>query len=145
MIKHLKVWLIVPLLLIGLTGCGTLKVAIPHHVVVAAVARQAQQEQIALWQQLSADQASLPQLSVNRVNVRQSRQVRVADSLAYEVTGTYRYKLRYPQRSPLQKSQVPFTLILHKPIEDKSWQLLEVEGSLEAPRAWHWQSLAASP
>ncbi len=141
MIKPLKTLLITAMLLIGLTGCGQLKAAIPHHVVTAAVAHQAQQEQVDLWRQLSADEASLPQLSVNRVKVRQVRRVQVARELAYEVTGTYQYKLRYPQRSPLQKSQIPFSLILHESADGDSWQLLEVEGSIDSPQAWHWQSL----
>lgn len=145
MIKRLKTLLITALLLIGLTGCGQLKAAIPHHIVIEAVTRQAQQAQIDLWRQLSADETSLPKLSVRRVRVRQVRKVQVADELAYEVTGTYRYKLRYPQRSPLQKSQMPFSLILHESAEGESWQLLEVEGSLDAPQAWHWQPLAAQP
>ncbi|NEQ46831.1 MAG: hypothetical protein F6K00_26130 [Leptolyngbya sp. SIOISBB] len=145
MIKRLKTWLITLLLLVGLTGCGQLKAAIPHHIVTEAVARQAQQEQVNLWRQLSPEEASLPQLSVSRVQVQRVRQVRAAGELAYEVTGTYRYKLRYPQRSPLQKSQIPFSLILHESAEGEPWQLLEVEGSLDAPSAWHWQSLAAQP
>jgi len=63
------------------------------------------------------------------------------DELAYEVTGTYRYKLRYPQRSPLIQSQVPFSLILQEATETGPWQLLEIEGPTEAPQAWHWQPL----
>ena len=141
MIKRLQVLLVTAILFLGLTGCGQLKAAIPHHVVTAAVARQAQQEQVDLWRQISPDETSLPQLSVNRVKVSQVRQVQVADELAYEVTGTYRYKLRYPQRSPLTQSQVPFSVILQASLEDARWQLLEVEGSLAAPKAWHWRSL----
>jgi predicted small lipoprotein YifL len=143
MIKRLKLLLAVVVLLFGLTGCGQLKAAIPHHVVTAAVTRQAQQEQVDLWRQLAADDASLPQLSVNRVKVSRVRQVQVADELAYEVTGTYRYKLRYPQRSPLSQSQVPFSVIVQESLADEQWQLLEVEGSLKAPKAWHWRSLNA--
>jgi len=141
MINRLKLLLAVLVLLFGLTGCGQLKAAIPHHVVTAAVMRQAQQEQVDLWRQLSADEASLPKLSVNRVKVNRVRQVQVADELAYEVTGTYRYTLRYPQRSPLTQSQVPFSVIVQESLADEQWQLLEVEGSLKAPKAWHWRSL----
>lgn len=141
MIKRVKALLIAALLLVVLTGCGRFKAAIPHHIVTAAVARQAQQEQVDLWRQLSASSAARPQLSVSRVNVRQVHRVKVADELAYEVTGTYRYKLRYPQRSPLQQSQVPFSLIVQEPNEQGAWQLLEIEGTPEAPKAWHWQPL----
>ncbi|RZM78795.1 hypothetical protein [Leptolyngbya iicbica] len=141
MIKRLQLLLAVAVLWLGLTGCGQLKAAIPHHVVTAAVTQQAQQEQVDLWRQLSANDTSLPQLSVNRVQVDRVRQVRVADELAYEVTGTYRYKLRYPQRSPLTQSEVPFSLILQESPADEQWQLLEVEGSLTAPKTWQWRSL----
>lgn len=141
MIKRLQRLLALAILLLGLTGCGQWKAAIPHHVVTAAVTRQAQQEQVDLWRQLSADDGALPQLSVNRVQVSRVRQVQVADELAYEVTGTYRYKLRYPQRSPLTQSQVPFSVILQESLADEQWQLLAVEGSLKAPKAWHWRSL----
>jgi len=95
MIKLIKP-LLLGVLLLCLTGCGRLQPAIPHHIVTAAVERQAQQEQVDLWRQLSADTATVPQLSVSRVRVSQVRRVKVVDDLAYEVTGTYRYKLRYP-------------------------------------------------
>lgn len=145
MIKRTKTLLIAVLLLLVLTGCGRLKAAIPHHIVTAAVARQAQQEQVELWRQLSAHAEPLPQLSVGRVNVTRVRQVKVADELAYEVTGTYRYTLRYPQRSPLKQSQVPFSLILRSQEEPETWQLLEFEGATTAPTAWHWEPLTKAP
>ena len=141
MIKFGKTLLIVGLLLLGLTGCGQLKADIPHHIVTAAVERQAQQNQVDLWRQLSADADTVPRLSVNHVRVEQVRRVKVVDELAYEVTGTYRYKLRYPQRSPLQPSQVPFSLILQTATETTPWQLLEFATAPDRPQAWHWQPL----
>jgi len=140
MIKLIKP-LLLGVLLLCLTGFGRLQPAIPHHIVTAAVERQAQQEQVDLWRQLSADTATVPQLSVSRVQVSQVRRVKVVDDLAYEVTGTYRYKLRYPQRSPLIQSQVPFSLILQEATETAPWQLLDIEGPIAAPQAWHWQPL----
>lgn len=141
MIKFWQKFLIAALLLLGLTGCGSLKAEMPHHLVTAAVERQAQQEQAALWRQLSTAAATEPQLSVSRVKVKQVRQVKVVDELAYEVTGTYRYKLRYPQRSPLTQSQVPFSLILQAATEITPWRLLEFEEAADVPQTWHWQPL----
>lgn len=141
MIKFWQTLLIAAWLLLGLTGCGSLKADIPHHIVTAAVERQAQQEQTELWRQLTTATTPEPQLSVNRVKVKQIRQVKVVDDLAYEVTGTYQYKLRYPQRSPLTQSQVPFSLILQAATETTPWQLLEFEEAAAMPQAWHWQPL----
>lgn len=142
MIKLGQKLLIAVILLVSLAGCGQLKADIPHHVITAAVERQAQQEQTDLWRQLAAAATETPQLSVSRVKVQQVRQVNVAADLAYEVTGTYRYTLRYPQRSPLKQSQVPFSLVLQAATETQPWQLLELEGPPDAPQAWHWQPLA---
>jgi predicted small lipoprotein YifL len=141
MIKFGQTLLIAVLLLIGLAGCGPLKADIPHHIITAAVERQAQQEQTSLWQQLSADATAAPQLSVRRVKVKQVRQVKVANDIAYEVMGTYRYKLRYPQRSPLKQSQVPFSVILQAATDTQPWQLLELAGPTDAAPAWQWRSL----
>lgn len=133
------------LLLLGIGGCGSLKGDIPAEIVTAAVTQQAQQEQIALWQQLSAATDMAPQLSVNQVKVRRVRQVKVATALAYEVTGTYRYRLRYADRSPVKQSRVPFTLIVQRPTAAESWQLLQTNGSFENGQSWRWWPLTGEP
>ena len=132
-------------LLLGIGACGSLKGDIPAKIVAAAVTQQAQQEQIALWQQLSAATDTAPQLSVNRVKVRRVRQVKVATALAYEVTGTYRYRLRYTDRSPVKQSRVPFSLILQRPTAADPWQLLQTNGSFEDGQSWRWWPLTGDP
>ncbi|MEM1280803.1 MAG: hypothetical protein AAGG53_12480 [Cyanobacteria bacterium P01_H01_bin.152] len=145
MTKALRNLLVASLLTVCLVSCGYLKATIPGHVATAAVARQAQQKQVALWQQLATNAASRPELSVNHVKVHDVHQVLVADELAYEVIGTYRYQLRYPQRSSLAQSQVPFSLILQAATETQPWRLLEIEGTIKQPQSWHWQPLMDEP
>ncbi|MEM9767646.1 MAG: hypothetical protein AAF892_07200 [Cyanobacteria bacterium P01_D01_bin.71] len=145
MTKALRNLLVASLLAVCLVSCGYLKATIPGHVATAAVARQAQQKQVALWQQLATNAASRPELSVNHVKVHDVHQVQVADELAYEVIGTYRYQLRYPQRSSLAQSQVPFSLILQAATETQPWRLLEIEGTIKQPQSWHWQPLMDEP
>ena len=128
-------------LIVGIGGCGSLKGDIPRDIVAVAVTQQAEQEQITLWQQLSAATDTAPQLSVNHVKVRNVRQVKVAAELAYEVTGTYRYRLRYAERSPVKQSRVPFSLIVQQPTETGSWQLLQTDGSFENGQSWRWWPL----
>ncbi len=132
-------------LLLGIGGCGSLKGDIPAEIVAAAVTQQTQQEQIALWQQLAAATDIAPQLSVNHVKVRRVRQVKVATALAYEVTGTYRYRLRYTDRSPVKQSRVPFSLILQRPTAADPWQLLQTNGSFENGQSWRWWPLTGEP
>ncbi|MEM6835622.1 MAG: hypothetical protein AAF609_02110 [Cyanobacteria bacterium P01_C01_bin.120] len=143
--KALRNLLMVVLLAVCLTSCGTLKATIPGYVATAAVTRQAQQAQMTLWQKVSTESSSQPKLSVSRVEVRDVHRVKVADASAYEVTGTYRYRLRYPRRSPLEQSQVPFSVILQAKTETQPWQLLEIEGTIEHPQSWHWHPLIDEP
>ncbi|MEL7315206.1 MAG: hypothetical protein AAFN08_09665 [Cyanobacteria bacterium J06559_3] len=126
------------LVLIGMTGCSSLAAAPPQAVVAQAVAVQAEAYQTDLWQQLSLQTDATPSLSINRVKVRQTRPVQVASTLAYEVTGTYQYKLRYPNRRRLQQSQVPFTVVLQAIPDTEDWQLLRIESD----RAWVWEPLS---
>ncbi|MGF1460990.1 MAG: hypothetical protein ACFBSG_18425 [Leptolyngbyaceae cyanobacterium] len=129
------------LLVLWLSGCGSGQSKVPSAVVKTAVMRQAQQEQIALWQQLAAEQADLPQLAVQKVHVSDVHSVKVPNGVAYEVSGTYRYRVRYAQRSPLKQSRVPFTVIV-QPQSDHAWRLLEIDGKADLSRpSWHWQPL----
>ena len=141
LIKRIALGVIVICLLLGAASCGRLKTTIPQHIVSEAVAQQAQQAQNSLWQQLSPNQGTAPTLSVKKVKVRQVRSVRVSSDLAYEVTGTYQYKLRYPNRPAVNQSQVPFNLILHHDSELQSWQLLQWGESFKRDRTWRWQPL----
>ena len=143
--RRLTAAIAVIFLLLGIGGCGSLKADIPAEIVAAAVTQQTQQEQIALWQQLAAATDIAPQLSVNHVKVRRVRQVKVATALAYEVTGTYRYRLRYTDRSPVKQSRVPFSLILQRPTAADPWQLLQTNGSFENGQSWRWWPLTGEP
>lgn len=141
LLKTVSVCLLAGWLLLGLGGCSNLKADIPQHVVAEAVARQAEREQSALWQQLSSTQEDAPTLSVNRVKIQQVRQVKVDSDLAYEITGTYNYKLRYPNRPSVKQSQVPFDLFLRGNSEADDWQLLQRGSGIQGDRAWRWQPL----
>jgi len=141
LLKSVVVCLLAGGVLLGLGGCSNLKADIPQHVVAEAVSRQAEREQSALWQQLSSTPAEAPNLSVKRVKVQQVRQVKVASDLAYEITGTYNYKLRYPNRPSVKQSQVPFDLFLRGDTEADDWQLLQRGSGIQGDHAWRWQSL----
>ncbi|MGF1522142.1 MAG: hypothetical protein ACFBSF_07480 [Leptolyngbyaceae cyanobacterium] len=125
------------LMLIGTTGCGTLKATPPPTVVTQAVVAQAEANQTDLWQQLSLQSDEPPSLAVKQVKVRQARPVQVASTLAYEVTGTYQYTLRYPNRRRIRQSQVPFTVVLQAIPDTENWQLLRIESD----RTWAWEPL----
>ncbi|MDB9528975.1 hypothetical protein PN498_23485 [Oscillatoria sp. CS-180] len=125
-------------LLLGTVGCSGIEANIPQEIVAEAVTLQAQQEQFDLWQQLTTSGGeTTPTLNVKKVQVREVHPVKVVDDLAYEVTGTYQYTLRYPKRSPIKQSQVPFTLILQNEALTDNWQILQRPGTGDRP--WYWQ------
>lgn len=139
-----RLWAILAglMLLMGLVGCSSIEAEIPAKVVDVAVAQQAQQAQVDLWQQLApSDVEQTPDLSVNRVNIQKVRQVKVGADLAYEVTGTYQSKLRYPQRSPIVQKKVPFHLILEGDPNSGNWRLLQTKGSSATLQDWSWKPL----
>ena len=143
-IRGVLACLIACLTLIGLTSCRGMAAAPPQEIVAQAVAVQAQDNQTTLWQQLSLQTEATPSLSVNQVKVRQTRPVEVAATLAYEVTGTYQYKIRYPNRRQIKQSQVPFTVVLQAIPETEDWQLLRMEKDAEGDRAWAWEPLGSN-
>ena len=128
-------------MMIGLVSCNGVNAAPPQAVVTQAVMAQAQDNQQTLWQQLSLQAEATPSLSVSRVKIRQTRPVQVASTLAYEVTGTYQYKLRYPNRRKIEQSQVPFTVVLQAIPETEDWQLLRTAKGIAGDRPWSWQPL----
>lgn len=132
------------LMIVGLTGCGDGN-APPQSVVAQAVALQAQQAQYELWQQLSHPPEPAPELQIWRVKVRRSRPVKVADILAYELTGTYQSKIRYVRRPPLKQSQVPFAVVLQtiSDAEGTHWQLLQIGSAVDGGLDWSWLPLNA--
>lgn len=144
MIKRLTRIILSSLLMVsvflGLSGCSNLKAEIPHHIVTAAVTRQAGQQQVQLWSELSSESQAAPQLTVKRVNVDRVRSVKVGADLAYEVTGTYQYKLRYPSLPSVTQSQVPFDVIVQKDDETDDWRALQP--SRQSDRRWSWLPLA---
>ncbi|HEY9887422.1 MAG TPA: hypothetical protein V6D02_03425 [Candidatus Obscuribacterales bacterium] len=130
-------------LALGMTGCQGSKAAVPAEVVTAAIARQAQREQTQLWQKLATHSAEAPTLTVKKVQVKRVQAVQVATDLAYRVTGTYQYRLRYPDRRQVKQSQVPFALIVQAAGDSEGWRLLE-RGTAVGDRPWQWRSLSAS-
>ncbi len=114
----------------------------PQAIITQAVMRQAEQQQAALWQQLALQTTETPALTVKHIQSRHQRQVKVASDLAYEVTGTYDYNLRYPNRRKIEQAQVPFTIILKGTPDTESWQLLDIPPDAQKGR-WHWESLGS--
>lgn len=138
-VKRILVLFLVIGMLFGGTGCNRVGSEIPQSAVIEAVTLQAQEKQIALWQQLASTGETAPALRVKKVKIRDVHRVRVIDDLAYEVTGTYESTLRYPKRSPIQQSQIPFSLILQEQEENGTWQLLQQTSASDLP--WYWQAL----
>ncbi|NER78876.1 MAG: hypothetical protein F6K42_04720 [Leptolyngbya sp. SIO1D8] len=143
-IRGLLTLLIALLFAVGLTSCNGLSASPPQTVVTQAVMVQAQSDQQALWQQLSLQSEATPSLSVSQVKIRQTRPVQVMSDLAYEIEGTYQYKLRYPNRRRIQQSQVPFTIVLRVIPDTEDWQLLQREKGVAGDRAWFWKSLSSN-
>ena len=133
--------LIALLMILGLTSCAGLRAAPPQAVITQAVTLQAQDHQEALWQQLSLKAEAAPSLVVSQVKARQVQPVEVAATLAYGVDGTYRYKIRYPNRRQIEQSQVPFTVVLQAIPDTQDWQLLHIEDTVTGDRTWTWESL----
>lgn len=127
------------LTVVGLSSCGGLQGTPPKNIVSQAIVAQAQADQITLWQQLSLPMEATPALSVKQVRIRQTRSVLVASELAYEIAGTYQYRLQYPHRRKIEQSQVPFTVVLQAIPESKDWQLLQIENDESKDRQWYWE------
>ena len=129
--------LVAVLMLLGVAGCSGLSSGPSQDLIAQAVAVQARENQASLWQQLSLQAEDTPSLAVSRVQVLQSRPVQVASTLAYEVTGTYQYRICYPHHRPIKQSDVPFDVVLQAIPETEDWQLLQIESD----RSWAWEPL----
>lgn len=141
-IKGIFTVFMVLVILIGLAGCQGFSAGPPKEVVAQAVKVRAQADQQMLWQQLSLQTDVSPSLSIKQVKIRKTRPVQVASKLAYEVTGTYQYKLRYPNRRKIEQSQVPFDVVLQAIPETENWQFLRIETDQEGDRRrWSWETL----
>ena len=136
-IRSILACLTILLILLGATSCGQSANTPPQDVVAQAVTIQAQANQADLWQQLALQTDEVPSLKVNQIKIRQTHPVQVASTLAYEIIGTYQYKLRYPNRRHIQQSQVPFTVVLQTIPNTQDWQLLQIESD----RTWAWEPL----
>jgi hypothetical protein len=139
-IRPILLGLVLSGLLLGLSGCQNLKAEIPHHVVTAAVTQQADHRQDELWSELSANLETAPKLTVKRVKVSRVQPVKVGAELAYEVTGTYQYKLRYPNLPTATQSQVPFDVIVQQTDDADAWQALQQ--TRQGDRRWSWVPIA---
>lgn len=147
MIKYSRgvVAIIFGLLLVGIVGCGGPQDAPPQAIITQAVIQLAEGDQANLWQQLSLPDTQSPSLSVDQVKPQRVRPVQVASTIAYEVSGTYRYTIRYANRRRIQQSHVPFAVVLQSAPGSQDWQFLQLKSPDEGDRPWTWQPLMGDP
>ena len=145
-VQNLLRFVLLGLLLLGVSACSLTSAQIPSSVLSEAVQQQAIATQQELWRHLNLDPDSFPTVTVRRVHINRVRQVKVADEIAYEVNGTYRSRVRYRDRRPIQESPATFALVLKAPnqtdVIGTGWELLQREEKAESNQYWHWEVLS---
>lgn len=130
------------LLLLTLAACGGPGQGPTTEVVAQAVQAQAQQAETTLWQKLGDRTTAAPTLQVKAVTVKRTRTLTLLGQRAYEVSGTYRLKLRYPSRRVTQ-TRVPFQVVLQPGATPAQWQVLTAIAAPDGSQTWHRQVLSS--
>ncbi len=130
----------------GIAACSPLRGEVPVGVVTEAVVQQVAASQNRLWQQLNGNPQQQAIASIRYVRVKHLQRVTVADTLAYEVTGTYQATWRYrDRRRPIIQNAVPFSVILRPIPETDIWQWLDLPTASSRDQPWHWENVAWTP
>ena len=72
---------------------------------------------------------TLPQLKINKIQVKQLNSILVAQLSTYHLQGTYNLKLMFPRQIKKQRKN-RFDIYLQRQIEGETWRLLRREYNL---------------
>ena len=113
---------LIAILLVVLTACGTVGLEPNRQLVQRALALEIEQTQQQLSQQLhSFDRNQPPNYEINQVVITQQEPLAILNLPAYHVQGTYNLTLK-SQRQVNQQHN-PFELYLQRQKEGKTWRL----------------------
>ncbi len=112
--------LVLTVILLGLlTACGTAGLEPSSQLVQRTIARQLEQTQQQISQQLGVN---FKGFEINRVAITQQEPMVIQDLPAYHVRGTYDLTLKLPQRR-VNQQQNPFDVYIQRQKEGKTWRL----------------------
>ncbi len=113
--------ILIPILLLFLSGCGV-NILIPNmELLEKAIALQIELEQQQLKQQLFVQNNLQPQLQINRVKVTEIESLEIQGLPSYKVEGTYNITIKLPDRKLKQQNQ--FQIYLQSQKQRKTWRL----------------------
>ncbi|MDH6061782.1 hypothetical protein NWP17_15295 [Chrysosporum bergii ANA360D] len=126
--------LVMVVLLVLLTACGTLGLLPNNELVEKALTLQVEQTQQQLNQKLDLDFQSF---EIKRLKIRQEQPLTIENLPAFRVRGTYDLIFHLPKRQ-LTQLQQPFEVYLQVQREGKSWRLLIPERNNQDDQPnWH--------
>ncbi|KZL50856.1 MULTISPECIES: hypothetical protein [Cyanophyceae] len=126
-------FLITLILLVFLTGCGSIGLLPTTQLVQKAIALQVQQTQQQLHQKLNLD---FQGFDIKGLKILQEQPLTIESLPAFRVRGTYDLILNLPKRQ-LKQLQQPFQVYLQIQQEGKSWRLLvPAQDSKDTPKTW---------
>ncbi|NEQ32803.1 MAG: hypothetical protein F6K04_17660 [Leptolyngbya sp. SIO4C5] len=123
-----RVWRFVVLVscILCLSACSFWQEGPTKAVVQQAIALQAQQIQQDLLQQLAPRQTELPKIKISDVSIDRRQVVRLSQTSAYQVNGTYSAKVEFPNRT-LTEQDSPFEVYLQRQPDSEAWVLIRPE------------------
>ncbi|MDH6055737.1 hypothetical protein [Umezakia ovalisporum] len=122
------------ILLVLLTGCGTVGLLPNTELVQKALTLQVEQTQQQLNQKLDLDFQSF---EIKHLTIRQEQPLTIENLPVFRVRGTYDLIFHLPKRQ-LTQLQQPFEVYLQIQPEGKSWRLLVPEqDSYNSQQTWH--------
>ncbi|MDF5708452.1 MAG: hypothetical protein PUP90_12395 [Nostoc sp. S4] len=108
------------ILLVLVTGCGTIGLLPTSSLVQKAIALELEQTQQKLSQQLDLD---FQGFEIKRLSITQEQPLTIENLPAFRVRGTYDLIIKLPKRR-LTQPQKPFQVYLQIQQEGKTWRLL---------------------
>ena len=117
------------ILIVLLTACGSptppIELAPDGDLVQKAIALQLSQTEQRLSNRLVA---SLPELEVSQITIKQLESLFIAKLPTYHLQGTYNLKIKLPRQQVTQK-QNRFDIYLQRQAEGKTWRLIKRQAS----------------
>lgn len=124
---------VLALIALGLFACGSQPLTPNTRIVTKAIAFKLEATQKQIAQQLQANPASPPAVTVRRVRITQQQPLQILGLPTYRVQGTYEASLEQAKRRFIQPD-APFDLYLQRQPEGKTWRLVFPQPDLSQVR-----------
>lgn len=126
--------ILIIVLLVVLSSCGTVGLLPNTQLVEKAIAIQLQETQAQLNRQLDTDFLGF---EIKDLRIKREEPLTIQNLPAFRVLGTYNLTVKLPTQQ-FKKSQQPFEIYLQIQQQGKSWRLLLPEKqSQDTPSTWH--------